>query len=257
MEIIAADDEPLALRSLVKAIKEAKPDAEIKEFDEPELVLEYAEKHTVDVAFLDVEMGTISGIEVAKQLKIRYPKVNIIFVTAYDKYMADAIQLRMSGYVTKPATKEKILVELEDLKHPVNVMQENMLTAKCFGNFEVFVNGKIIEFEKTKTKEMLAYLIDRHGSSVTTGELRSILWEDVDTDANTRSYLSKTKKDLVNALKKYGLRDVFIETRGGYAIDTSLIKCDYYDFLDNKPEGVRAYNGEYMSQYSWSEFRQF
>lgn len=257
MEIIAADDEPLALRSLVRAIKEARPDAEIKDFDEPELVLEYAKEHPVDVAFLDIEMGTMSGIEVAKQLKIQYPKVNIIFVTAYDKYMADAIQLRMSGYVTKPAIKEKILVELEDLKHPVTVMQDNMLTAKCFGNFEVFVNGKIIEFEKTKTKEMLAYLIDRHGSSVTTGELRSILWEDVDTDANTRSYLSKTKKDLVTTLKKYGLKDVFIETRGGYAIDAALIKCDYYDFLDNKPDGVRAYNGEYMTQYSWGEFRHF
>lgn len=41
------------------------------------------------------------------------------FVTGYDKYMAQAIELRMSGYVTKPATKEKILIELEDLKHPV------------------------------------------------------------------------------------------------------------------------------------------
>lgn len=32
------------------------------------------------------------------------------------------------------------------------------MTARCFGNFEVFVNGKILEFEKAKTKEMLAYL---------------------------------------------------------------------------------------------------
>lgn len=257
MNIIAADDESLALRSLVKAIKEAKPDAQITEFMEPEEVLEYAQEHQVDVAFLDIEMGTMTGIEVAKQLKLQYPKINIIFVTAYDKYMADAIQLRMSGYVTKPATKEKILEELEDLKHPVSMSEKNVLTAKCFGNFEVFLNGKIIEFEKAKTKEMLAYLIDRRGSSVTTGELRSVLWEDADIDANTRSYLSKIKKDLISTLKKYNIKDVFIETRGGYAVDTELISCDYYDFMDNKPEGIRAYNGEYMSQYSWGEFRQF
>lgn len=257
MEIIAADDEPLALRSLVKAIKEAKPDVQIQAFDEPESVLEYAGGHQIDVAFLDIEMGTMSGIEVAKRLKLQNPKINIIFVTAYDKYMADAIQLRMSGYVTKPATKDKILVELEDLKHPVVNNNSSMLTVKCFGNFEVFYDGKILEFDKAKTKELLAYLIDRHGSGVTTGELRSVLWEDADTDSNTRSYLSKIKKDLVNTLKKYGIKDVFIEKRGGYAINPKLIKCDYYDFLDNKPDGIRAYNGEYMSQYSWSEYRQF
>lgn len=257
MRIIAADDEALALQSLEKAIRAAKPEEEVVSFQEPEDVLEYAKEHPIDVAFLDVEMGTMSGIEVAKQLKVWYPKINIIFVTGYDKYMAQAIELRMSGYVTKPATKEKILVELEDLKHPVQTIKANTLTVKCFGNFEVFVNGKILEFEKNKTKEMLAYLIDRRGSSVTSGELRSILWEDDSvSDNNTRSYLSKLKKDLIKTLKKAGVQDAFVETRGKYAIAPEKISCDYYDYLDDKPEGIRAYNGEYMSQYSWGELNQ-
>lgn len=256
MKIIAADDEALALQSLEKAIRAAKPEEEVVSFQEPEEVLEYAKGHPVDVAFLDVEMGTMTGIEVAKQLKVWYPKVNIVFVTGYDKYMAQAIELRMSGYVTKPATKEKILIELEDLKHPVTPPKNTkVLTARCFGNFEVFVNGKILEFEKAKTKEMLAYLIDRRGSSVTSGELRSVLWEnEMISDTNTRSYLSKIKRDLVTTLKKAGVKDAFIEAWGKYAIDPGKICCDYYDFLDDKPEGIRAYNGEYMSQYSWGEF---
>lgn len=254
MRIIAADDEALALQSLEKAIRAAKPDEEVVTFEEPEDVLEYARDNPIDVAFLDVEMGTMTGIEVAKQLKLLYPKVNIIFVTGYDKYMAQAIELRMSGYVTKPATKEKILIELEDLKHPVVSTRANTLTVKCFGNFEVFVNGQILEFEKNKTREMLAYLIDRRGSSVTSGEMRSILWKDDSaSDSNTRSYLSKLKKDLINTLKKAGVQDAFVETRGKYAIDPDKVCCDYYDYLDDKPEGIRAYNGEYMSQYSWGE----
>lgn len=257
MRIVAADDEALALQSLEKAIRAAKPEEEVVSFQEPEDVLEYAKEHPIDVAFLDVEMGTMSGIEVAKQLKVWYPKINIIFVTGYDKYMAQAIELRMSGYVTKPATKEKILVELEDLKHPVQTIKANTLTVKCFGNFEAFVNGQILEFERNKTKEMLAYLIDRKGSSVTSGELRSILWEDDSvSDSNTRSYLSKLKKDLINTLKKAGVQDAFVESRGKYAIVPEKISCDYYDYLDDKPEGIRAYNGEYMSQYSWGELNQ-
>lgn len=254
MRIIAADDEILALQSLEKAIRAAKPDEKIISFQEAEEALEYAKNNHVDVAFLDVEMGTMTGIELAKQLKKLNPNVNIIFVTGYDKYMAQAIELRMSGYVTKPVTREKILIELEDLKHPVPIVKDSMLTVHCFGNFEVFVNGRILEFEKNKTKEMLAYLIDRRGSSVTSGELRSVLWGDETvSEGNTRSYLSKLKKDLRNTLEKYGVLDAFLEARGKYAIDPEKIHCDYYDYLADKPEGIRAYNGEYMSQYSWGE----
>ncbi len=253
MKILVADDEQYALDNMVKVIREVKEDADIIAFNEPEDVVEYIKDNSIDVAFLDIEMGSMTGIEVAKQIKMYYPKVNIVFVTAYDQYMAQAIQLRMSGYVEKPATKEKIRIELEDLKYPVQSIDSGKIVVRCFGNFEVFVDGKILDFEKAKTKEMLAYLIDRHGSSVTTGELRSILWEDATTDVNTRSYLSKTKKDLVATLKKAGIRDIFIETRGKYSIDTSKITCDYYNYLDDIPEGVRAYNGEYMSQYSWGE----
>lgn len=260
MNIIAADDEQYALDRLMKAVKEAASERDeninIAAFLEPEDVIEYAKDNKTDVAFLDIEMGgSISGIDVARQLKLLNPKMNIIFVTAYDQYMSQAIKLRMSGYVEKPVTKEKILIELEDLKYPVQPIEAGKVVVRCFGNFEVFVDGKILEFEKAKTKEMLAYLIDRHGSSVTTGELRSVLWEDATTDVNTRSYLSKTKKDLVLTLKKTGIRDVFIETRGKYSIDVTKITCDYYNYINNLPDGIRAYNGEYMSQYSWGEIR--
>lgn len=92
---------------------------------------------------------------------------------------------------------------------------------------------------------------------MTSGELRSILWEDDSvSDSNTRSYLSKLKKDLIKTLKKAGVQDAFVETRGKYAIAPEKISCDYYDYLDDKPEGIRAYNGEYMSQYSWGELNQ-
>lgn len=40
-----------------------------------------------------------------------------------------------------------------------------------------------------------------------------------------------------------------------YAINPEVISCDYYDYLNNKPSGIRAYNGEYMAQYSWGEIQ--
>ena len=57
------------------------------------------------------------------------------------------------------------------------------------------------------------------------------------------------KKDL----SKYGLSDVLIHSRNSYAVNTSLIYCDYYDYLRRKPESKNSYRGEFMSQYSWAE----
>ena len=253
MKIIAADDEEIALEQLAEAIREAAPEAELHSFQNPRKMLEYVEEHPCDVAFLDVEMGTVTGIEAAKLLKRWNPQINIIFVTGYDKYMADAFKLRASGYVQKPAAVQDIREEIEGLRNPVIPQKENILVAKCFGNFDAFVNGKSLEFERSKTREMLAYLIDRRGNAVTSGELRAVLWEDADNDENTGVYLQKLKKDLINTLKAAGVKEFFVTSWNKYAIDPERISCDYYDYLADKPEGVRAYNGEYMAQYSWGE----
>lgn len=255
MRILAADDEPLALEELVSAIKEVNSETEVAAFDSPRKLLEYAREYPIDIAFLDIEMGSMSGVDVAKQLKILYPKVNIIFVTGYDQYMQTAIRLRVSGYLLKPVKAGEVREELENLRNPILPQTEKKLTVRCFGTFDVFVGGESLNFEKKKSKELLAYLIDRRGSAVTSGELRAILWGDVETDDNTMTYLSKAKKDLINTLRQAGVEDCLKFSWGKYSVDPDKISCDYYDYLNGNPEGVRAYNGEYMSQYSWGEIQ--
>lgn len=254
MRIIAADDEKFALEALVDSIRKVKPDAEVAEFQIPDEITEYARKNIPDVAFLDIEMGSMSGIEIAKQLKIINPRVNIVFVTGYNEYMEQAIKLRSSGYVGKPVTQDKIREEFDNLRNPVED-DSKLLTVKCFGNFDAFVNGESLKFERNKTKELLAYLIDRRGRAVTSGEIRAVLWEDAESDKTTNAYFQILKKDLISALRNAGVENVLAMSWNKYAIRPELVSCDYYDYLDDKPDGVRAYNGEYMSQYSWGEIQ--
>ena len=108
MRIIAADDETIALEQLMDAIRQVAPDAELVSFKSPTELLKYAEGKTYDVAFLDIEMGSLSGVDVARQLKLWNPRINIIFVTAYDKYMAQAFKMHASGYVFKPISVDDI-----------------------------------------------------------------------------------------------------------------------------------------------------
>lgn len=262
MNIIVADDEKIILDGTVAMLKEIRPKAEVQGFTRTTPLLEYAKDHECDIAFLDIEMGGMSGIDVAKQIKIWHPKVNVIFVTAYEQYMKTAFQMHVRGFLMKPVMKKDLEEELQNLRNPIEEKTAYRVVARCFGNFDVFVNGESLKFKRSKTKELLAYLIDRKGNSITFGEIRAVLWETAGwekegkkADHDKNHYFQMLKRDLQQTLRENGIEDIFQSSWNKYAIDPDKISCDYYDYLDNKAEGVRAYNGEYMAQYSWGEIQ--
>ncbi len=68
MKILCLDDEPLALKMLETCVKQAKPDADVLAFDDQDELLEEAEKNGgCDIAFLDIHMRGMNGVEVAKR----------------------------------------------------------------------------------------------------------------------------------------------------------------------------------------------
>lgn len=250
MRVIALDDEPLALDALLDAISEAAPDdAEMHAFSSAEKALKFAQGYSCDVAFLDVEMAGMSGMELAEELVAQNPDVNIVFVTGHDSYSRDAFAIHASGYLKKPVTARKIRVELEQLRHPVT--QERKLTVRAFGNFETYHNGEPLAFQYTRTKELLAYLIDRNGALCTNGELIAALFED---DENHDAYFRSLRKDLFDTLNAADCSDVLVQQRGKLGVLPQKIDCDYYRWLAGNRLGS-AYCGEYMSQYSWAEPR--
>ena len=67
MNIVAIDDELPALNLLLEAINEAKPEAEVHGFSDPDELIEYVKSNPVDVACLDIQIYDITGIELAKK----------------------------------------------------------------------------------------------------------------------------------------------------------------------------------------------
>lgn len=253
MRIIAVDDEKIALEGLVSAIEKAAPQAEIFSFQKGEDALSFLADKPCEVAFLDIEMRGIQGIVLAQKMKLRYPHINIIFVTGYNEYTEDAFELHASGYIMKPATAEKVMRELSDLRHPSPPKGKSRLQVRAFGTFAAFIDGKPIKFSYNKTEELLAYLIDRKGVLCTNGELLSVLWEEDGGSTKHLSYLKNLRTDLYGALREAGLSDVIVRRRGKTGICTDKITCDYYEWLAGNAAGINAYTGEYMAQYSWAE----
>lgn len=253
MTIIAVDDEPDALAALTEAIKEALPMVKVAGFGWSEDALNYAKENQVDVAFLDINMGGMNGLTLAKKLKDIYGKTNIVFVTGYDKYAIDAMNLRASGYILKPPNAEQITIEMENLWHPIE-NKEAGVKITCFGSFGVFINGKPLIFTQAKSKELLALLVHKQGVALTNAEIASVLWENKEDSSSLQSQVRKTQANLIKFLNSSGISDIICKARNSMAVDISKFACDYYDYLKGDTKAVNTYMGEYLSEYSWAEF---
>ena len=249
MIVIAVDDERYALENLVDSIRQASPDAQIHRFRHPDDALDFAKENYADVAFLDVEMVSMNGVELAERLKLHHPDINIIFSTGYGHYRDAAFELHASGYLTKPITSEKVKRELENLRRPVR--QPKRVKIRAFGNFEVYLDGHPISFKYSKTKEMLAYLVDRKGALCTNGEIMAILFED---DNGHDAYFRSLRKDLTDVLDSAGCGEILNQQRGRIGIVQEMVDCDYFSWCNGSRSGGNAYQGEYMTQYSWGEY---
>ena len=249
MRIIAVDDEKIALDALSSAIKAIVAEDEVISFRYPEDALAYVKENSCDIAFLDVEMAGMSGVELAEELKKYNAEINIVFCTGYGHYRDKAFELHASGYLMKPITPEKVKRELENLRRPI--LEKKRLKVQTFGNFEVYLDGRPLAFKYRRTKELFAYLVDRVGALCTVGEIIGVLFED---EGGREDYFQKLRRDLLASLEEVGCESVIVHKRGMLGVAITEIECDYYDCLSQKKDFETAYFGEYMSQYSFAEY---
>lgn len=255
MRILCIDDEPLMRQMVEMSVKEAKPDADVKVFEKQEALLDDAKKNGCDVALLDIHMRGINGVELAKLLKEINPKMNIVFVTGFSEYKGDAMDMKASGYIMKPVTKEKVAEELDNLRFPIIPKKEALLRVQCFGNFDVFTpDGKPVHFARSKSKEIFAYLVHRHGSSCSIKEIAAALFEDAPYDKSQQSYLQTLIAAMMKGLKDVGASKAVNKDHNAIAVNPDMLDCDYYRFQELDSGAVNAYQNEYMSQYYWAEF---
>ena len=244
VNVILVDDEKLNLENLEYLVQKVLPGASRVSFSKASLALEYIQSHNVDIALLDIHMRGIDGITIAKILQGKNPRVNILFCTGFAEYSLEAWDMNCSGYLMKPLTEEKLRNALANLRYPV--VEEKRVEFRCFGNFEAYCDGQPICFKYSRTKELLAYLVDRNGASCSIKELAAVLFE----DDQHRSYMYQLRLDLMNTLTSLGVEDMIIQSRGYLGIARDKVKCDYFDFLDHK---IEAPVREYMTQYSFGE----
>ena len=125
INIIMVDDEGIILSGGLPVLEEVFPNANISGFTRPSEAINYAQNTQIALAFLDIEMGKLNGLDMCRELQRINPKTNVIFLTAYMDYSLDAWKTGASGFIIKPITAAEIRNQLSRLRFPLRSVKPN------------------------------------------------------------------------------------------------------------------------------------
>ena len=253
MTVLAVLEDRALLDAVAGILRGAAPEAEILNFSSSLQALAAARGKEIDIAVIDAAMPELKGLDLGRYLRELYPGVNLIYLSEDRETGFEALRQHASGILPLPPKAEEMRRELEDLRYPQAQKDRKRLFAQTFGNFELFADGKPVVFKYTKTKEIVAVLVNNRGAQTTNGELIATLWEDDGDPEKKSSYLSNLRQDLQNTFTRLKLNGIILKQRGSLAIAADRIECDLFDWLEKKKDSRYQYLGDYMNQYSWPE----
>ena len=92
----------------------------------------YAEDKAWDILLLDIEMGAMDGVTMAKKVRRDNEAVQIVFITGYSDYIAEGYEVAALHYLMKPVSREKLIAVL-DRALEKRKQQERCLNLECSG----------------------------------------------------------------------------------------------------------------------------
>jgi DNA-binding LytR/AlgR family response regulator len=117
MKCVVAEDEAILRNDLLDLLAEAWPELEIAAAcEDGGCALEAIVEHKPEVAFLDIRMPGLTGLEVAAAAADASPATQIVFVTAYNQYAIDAFERGAIDYLLKPITRERLAATMHRIK---------------------------------------------------------------------------------------------------------------------------------------------
>jgi two-component SAPR family response regulator len=266
MIALCVDDEALLLEDLKRAVEKSPDISQVYAFDDAIDADEWAQTHKADIAFLDVRMPVVDGLELARRLHRSQPGLPIVFCTGYKEYALEAFTVHASGYLLKPVRPDKVQDEIEHVKHSqdqteaVTSEEKNrtaqdqkqetpkadyLLTVQPYGGFAVLDRrGEPIRFKRKKEKELFAALIHQNGKEITADQLCEMLWDDnAWMYEKNKQYIYTLLSLLRGTMRDAGAEEILKKGESGYILDTSRIYID--------DSGIKEQ--EYMPGYAWSK----
>jgi len=225
MKIAIIDDEQLALERLQRILNELGY-TDITASSNPDIVFDTK----YDLLFLDIDMPSIKGTELAKKIKSIYPDTSIIFQTAYSEFALEAFDIGSIDYILKPTEKSRVLQAISRAsarKNPITKLVTKL------GNETYIIDPKDVYFIQADLNEVIV------------------------KTKTSNAYMQKNISILEQELKDYG----FVRVHRSYLVNINKIKnmttveaskfeikfVDIYDTITTSKDGakfLRNYLGE-------------
>lgn len=245
INIIVVDDEVNALHDFLNQIISYN-EVNYRFFkDDADAIREYVKNNQINGAFLDINMPGINGIELAKKLVKINRDIRIAFVTGLNVTKEDLpkeILNNVIDIVYKPYTIDHINIALNKISDSASILE-----VKMFGDFDCFINKRLVKFSSSKSKELFALLLVYNGKSLSMNNAITALWPDKDLEKSKKLYRDAVWR-LRETLNEIGFNCVEFG-RANLSLNKENIHCDYYDYLSGKD---KKYHEEFLNSYEWS-----
>ena len=179
MKCIIVDDERPAREELRYFIEKFSCLEIAAEFEDGVDVIEYLSKNNIDVAFLDVSMPIMSGIELANVIKKSNPEIIVIFLTAHKDYAFDAFEIKAFDYILKPIAQDRIIELFSRIRTKLIPKERN--DTKVLTNLSFWEGERIFV---VNIKDILYLEASERNSMVATVDGVHIVQENISTLAN-------------------------------------------------------------------------
>ncbi len=251
MRAILVDDEPLMLKRFARLSAAIADINIVGQFENATEALNYVRENMVEIAFLDVEMPIMNGIDLAKQLRELRHDILIVFISAYNDYVWDSNQIGGDYYIMKPYSQETLELAMERIRL-LALRQKKKLYVQTFGRFLVLQDGKALPL-KGKAKEILALVITKRGQEVSNETIYSTIWEERPYGNAYMGVFYNALRRLKITLKNANCSELLYSTRHGQRANTGIFDCDFYAWQDKNTDIEHSFIGEFLSEYSWAE----
>ncbi|MFB5677654.1 response regulator [Paenibacillus terreus] len=229
----------------------------------------------VDVVFLDVNLGTVNGVQLAEQILEVKPGLKFVFVTTYYEYAIKAFELNAVDYILKPACSIRLAKTLQRIegkeRSGVHVRRiDEPMTLHVFQQVTIASKneGTMLHWRTTKAQEMFLYLLQHRGQLVRKSVLLDLLWPEYDS-YKVSSQLYSTVYQVRRTLEPYRERLQIERHTDGYILRLHNVIVDAKDWerkinaappisgetIEYYEQTMRLYTGDYLQEYDfwWAE----
>lgn len=253
MKAIIISDDMLSSKKVINSIDTVKGVDIVKSFPELRDLKEFVSSNEIDVVFVDITSSKKEKINFIQQVST-IKRVLVVLISNSIKDLQEAYYLQTVGFLLKPLKENEIIEKLELIKH-MYPFYAKRVEIKTFGNFSVCINGRAIHFPIKKSKEILAYLVNKQGTQVDWPTIAAEVLDEDLYDKTTYNRLHRYIECLKDTLKDYQIENILTCSKGYLSVNTKEFYCDLYAFFNGDQTSKNSYYGEYMYEYSWARSR--